>query len=85
MNGCCPIFPKNVVKVKLVLSVSMTEPEQNAFVLNDSLSQLLSPLSSREAGKDTGRTEGRGGWDTKSLGFGKGGTRLSMASLTPSS
>lgn len=57
MNRCYPIFPKNVVKVKLVLSVSMTEPEQNAFVPNDSLSQLLSPLSSSEAGKDTGRTE----------------------------
>lgn len=36
-----PNFPKNVVKVKLVLSVSMNQPEQNAFILNDSLSQFV--------------------------------------------
>lgn len=34
-------FPKNVVKVKLVLSVSVAQPEQNACILNDSLSQFI--------------------------------------------
>lgn len=39
-NECMlPNFPKNVIK--LVLSVSMNQPEQNAFILSDSLSQFV--------------------------------------------
>lgn len=42
----------------------------------------LSSLNISEAGKDTGRNGVGGGCDTRSLGFGEGGPRLSVASLS---